>query len=246
MGSFSTLETVREGAEYKQGTIGEERSQLTAATKGRFIQLTRQMIINDDLNGFARLAQMLGRAAARTVNADVYGVINTNGAMGDGYNLFSTEHSNLAGSAASITVATLSAGRAAMRKQKDPSGNDYLNIMPRVLLVPVVKEDDARTVIASEFNTDTTAQLKRNIIRDWGPLEVVSDPTLDATSTTAWYLIADPMDAPLLEVRFLDGQQTPYVADEEEFLTDAIRWKVRLDYGVAANDFRGGYKNAGQ
>jgi hypothetical protein len=132
-----------------------------------------------------------------------------------------------------------------MRKQKDPSSLDYLNIMPRTLLVPVVLEDNARTIISSDFNTDTTAQLKRNIVKDWGPLTVVSDPVMDATSTTAWYLIADPMDAPLLEVRFLDGLQTPYIGQDEEFLTDAIRWKVRLDYGVAANDYRGGFKNAG-
>ena len=245
MGSFSSLATILEGGEYTGGTISEERSQLTAVTKGRYIECTRKMIVNDDLNAFARMAQMLGRAAGRTVNADVYGVINSNAAMGDGYNLFSSDHSNLAGSSAAITIATLSAARAAMRKQKDPTNVDYLNIQPRVLAVPVAIEDHARTVVTSDFNTDTAAQLKRNIIRDWGPLDVVSDPTLDATSTTAWYLIADPMDVPLLEVRFLDGQQSPYVASEEEFMTDGIRWKVRLDYGVAANDWRAGYKNAG-
>lgn len=245
LGSFSSLDTILEGGEYTQGTISEERSTLTAVTKGKFIQLTRQMIINDDLSGFSRMAQMLGRAAARTVNSDVYSVINTNAALGDGYALFSSDHGNLAGSSTVVTVAALGAGRKAMRIQKDPTLKDYLNIMPRTLLVPVTIEDHARTVVSSQYNTDTTAQLKRNIVLDWGPLEVVSDPYLDASSATAWYLIADPMDAPLLEVRFLDGQQTPYVGNDEEFLTDAIRWKVRLDYGVAANDYRGGYKNAG-
>jgi phage major head subunit gpT-like protein len=193
------------------------------------------------------MAQMLGRAAARTVNADVYGVINTNAAMADGTVIFHADHANLAGTGAAISVATLGAGRSAMRKQTAPGSNatEYLNIMPRSLLVPVTLEDHARSVVTSETNTDTSGSNKRNPIRDWGPLEVVSDPTLDATSTTAWYLVADPMDVPLLEVRFLDGNQTPYVASDEEFLTDAIRWKVRLDYGVAANDFRGGYKNAG-
>jgi len=245
LGSFASLTTKLEGAEYEAGTVGEEREQLTAATKGRFIQLTREMIINDDLGGFSRMAQMLGRAAARTVNADVYSVINTNGNLSNGRAIFNTTDGNLASSGAAISVATLSAGRAAMRKQTDPSGNDYLNIMPRTLLVPVVKEDAAREVVNSTENTDTTGSRKRNPIRDWGPLEIVSDPYLDATSTDAWYLIADPMDVPLLEVRFLDGNQTPFVDDTEEFLTDAIRWKVRLDYGVAANDRRGGYKNAG-
>ena len=245
MGSFSSLSTILEGAEYTQGSFSEEREQLTAVTKGRYIQMTRQMIINDDLSGFSRMATMLGRAAARTVNADVIGVLTANAALSDGTALFHADHSNLAGSSAAISVATLGAARAAMRKQKDPSGLDPANIMPRYLLVPVGKEDMAREIVTSPYNTDTAAQLKNNSIRSWSPLEVISDPLLDDNSATAWYMIADPMDAPLLEVRFLDGQQTPYVASEEEFLTDAVRWKVRLDYGVAANDYRGGYKNGG-
>lgn len=245
MGSFSSLSTIIEGAEYTAGTFGEEREQLTAVTKGKYIQMTRQMIINDDLSGFSRMASMLGRAAARTVNADVLGVLTANAALSDGTALFHADHANLAGSGAAISVASLGAARAAMRKQKDPSDQDFLNIQPRFLLVPVGKEDMAREIVMSPYNTDTAAQLKPNSIKSWSQLDVISDPLLDANSTTAWYLIADPMDAPLLEVRFLDGQQTPYVASEEEFMTDAVRWKVRLDYGVAANDYRGGYKNGG-
>lgn len=246
LGSFSSLATIVEGAEYTQGSFSESREQLTAVTKGRFIQCTRQMIINDDLGGFNRMAQMLGQAAARTVNADVLGILTANAAMADGFNLFSTDHTNYTGSGTAISVASLAVGRKTMRIQKDVSGIDYLNIQPRYLLTPVGKEDHARTVVQSAYDTDATGKLGRNPIQDWSPLSVLSDPLLDANSTTAWYLMADPMvGGPLLEVRFLDGAQTPYVASEEEFLTDAIRWKVRLDYGVAANEWRSGYKNAG-
>jgi ATP-dependent protease ClpP protease subunit len=245
LGSFSSLATKLEGAEYVAGSMSEEREQLTASTKGRYIQCTREMLINDDLSAFSRMAAMLGQAAARTVNADVLGVLTTNGTTADGYNLFSTDHANYTGSGTAISVASLSLGRKMMRVLKDPSGLDFLNIQPRYLLTPVGKEDLAREVIQSAYNTDSTGSLKRNPIADWGALEVLSDPLLDANSTTKWYLIADPMTAPLLEVRFLDGQQSPFVDSEEEFLTDAIRWKVRLDYGVAANEWRGGYLNAG-
>jgi ATP-dependent protease ClpP protease subunit len=245
LGSFSSLATKLEGAEYTAGTMSEEREQLTASTKGKYIQCTREMLINDDLSAFSRMASMLGQAAARTVNADVLGILTANGTTADGFNLFSTDHANLTGSGTAISVASLSLGRKTMRVQKDPSGLDFLNIQPSYLLVPVGKEDHAREVIQSAYNTDTTGQLKRNPIQDWGVLQVLSDPLLDANSTTAWYLISDPMNAPLLEVRFLDGQQSPFIDSEEEFLTDAIRWKVRLDYGVAANEWRGGYKNVG-
>ena len=245
LGSFSSLATKLEGAEYTAGTLSEEREQLTASTKGRFIQLTREMIINDDLSAFSDMAMMLGSAAARTVNADVLGVLTTNGTTSDGYNLFSTDHANLTGSGTAISVASLSLGRKTMRVQKDPSGLEAQNIQPSFLLVPVGKEDLAREVILSAYNTDSTGSLKRNPIQDWGALEVLSDPLLDTNSTTAWYLIADPAIRPLLEIRFLDGQQTPYIDNEEEFLTDAVRWKVRLDYGVGVNEWRSGYKNVG-
>jgi len=246
MGAFNSLETIPEGAEYTAGTIGEEREQITAATKGKFIQLTRTMIVNDDLNGFNRMAQMLGSAAARTVNADAYGVLNTNGNMSDGTALFHADHGNLAGSAAAISVATLSSARAAMRKQTPPGDTtEYLNIMPRYLLVPVVLEDSANEIVTSTTNITGTNSARKNPIRDWGPLELISDPALDSNSATAFYLVADPMQVPLVEVAFLDGNQVPFVSSEEEFLTDSIRWKVRLDYGVAANDYRAGYKNAG-
>lgn len=243
MGSFNSLETIAEGGEYEGGTVGEEKETLTPVTKGRFIRLSRQMIINDDLNGFSRLATLLGRAAARTVNKDVYTLLNSNPTMSDAVTLFEAGHANLAGTGGAMTVATVGAGKAAMRKQLDPNANDYLNIMPQTLLVPVALEDTARVLMASESDPAKSNSRTVNPIR--GMAEVVSDPYLDATSATAWYLVASPDDAPLMEVHFLDGNSTPYVDSAEEFLTDAIQWKVRLDYGIAANDYRGGYKNAG-
>jgi ATP-dependent protease ClpP protease subunit len=248
LGSFNSLATILEGGEYTEGTIGEEKEQLTPLTKGKFISLTRQMIINDDLSGFSRRAMMLGRAAARTVNADAYGVINNNGAMSDGTAMFHADHANLAGTGAAPSLATISAGRSAMRKQTPPGTNatdEFLNIMPRSILVPVVLEDTVREIVTSETDIAKSNSRSRNPIKDWGPLDVVSDPVLDATSVTAWYLAADPIEAPLVEIHFLDGNEMPYIASEEEFLSDAIRSKVRLDYGVAGNEYRGGYKNAG-
>lgn len=247
MGSFNSLDTIPENEPYTQGSVGDEKQTLSAVTKGKYIQFSRQMIINDDLSGFSRMAAMLGNAAARTVNADAYGILTANGALTDGVALFHATHANLAGTAGAITVATLSAARSAMRKQTAPGSNatEYLNIMPKFLLVPVGLEDTANEIVRSATNVDTTSSRKINPISQWSPLTVVSDPVLDADSTTAYYLVADPMIAPLVEVMFLDGVQTPYVGQNTTFLVDAMQWKVRMDYGVSGNDFRGGYKNAG-
>lgn len=243
LGSFNSLDTIPEAGEYTSGTFSEERETIQAATKGKMISLTRQMIINDDLGGFMRIAAMMGRAAARTVGNDVYSVINTNGLMSDGVALFASGHSNLEGTPSAPTAATVGAARAAMRKQQDLDGNDYLDIRPSIFLVPVALEDTANVLVASETDPSKTNSKVPNPVR--GFAQVVSDPRLDATSTTAWYLLADPSMYPTVEVAFLDGNQAPYLESENGFTVDGTRWKVRLDYGVAAVDFRSAYKNAG-
>ena len=59
------------------------------------------------------------------------------------------------------------------------------------------------------------------------------------------YLFADPSEAPVLEVAFLDGNQNPYLELQNGFDVDGARYKVRLDYGVGAIDYRGAVTNAG-
>jgi hypothetical protein len=185
----------------------------------------------------------MGTAAARTVNSDAYSVINTNAALGDSIALFHASHSNLAGSGAGISTTSISAAKAAMRKQKDSDQNEFLNIMPKYLLVPVAIEDSALEFITSTTKPTANASGVPNIHRN--SLEVISDPTLDATSVTAWYTVADPSVVELVQAVFLDGRQTPFIDEEVNFQTDALEMKVRLDYGFAAVDFRAGYKNAG-
>ena len=46
-------------------------------------------------------------------------------------------------------------------------------------------------------------------------------------------------------IHFLDGNQNPYLELQNGFDVDGARYKVRLDYGVAAVDYRGAVTNAG-
>lgn len=243
LGSFNSLDVINEGDEYTHGSFSEEKENITASTKGKMISFTRQAVINDDLGGFLRMTQMLGRAAARTVGNDVYALINSNPTMSDGIAFFHADHNNLAGSGAPPTVTTVGAGRSSMRLQQDPDGNDYLDIRPQSFVVPVALEDTANVLVASETDPGQANSRKPNPIR--GFAEVVSDPRLDGTSTTAWYLFADPQLVPSYEVAFLDGNQNPFLESQLGFTIDGVMWKVRMDYGTAAIDWRGGYKNAG-
>lgn len=255
LGSFGNLATIPEGSEYTYGTTAENYENASAITKGRAIALTRQMIVNDDLGGFNRRAAIMGRAAKRTVNSDVYAYL-TSGASNHGPTSTDTGqyfnatavttaggHANLTSSGTALSVASLGVGRTAMRKQKDATLSETLNIQPAVLVVPVGKEDLARELLASTTDPSQSNANKPNIYRN--AFAVVSDPYLDGVSATAWYLFANPADVAAFEVVFLDGNQTPFVDEMIDFDTDAMKFKVRLDYGVANGDWRAGYKNVG-
>jgi len=250
LSAFSDLADKAEGAEYTQGTMSEGRETIQAGTKGRYIDLTREAIINDDLGGFLRTNAALGAAAARSVNKAVYTKLYANPTMSDTGALFNTTavttaggHANLAGSGGAISVSTIAAGESAMAHQKDPSLAQVLNLRPAFLLAPVGKKQIAWDVLNSPTDISQSNSAKRNYAASLG-LTMVSDAEMDANSTTAWHLIAG-QSTPCIEVAFLDGVQTPYIEEDVSFLTDSMRMKVRLDFGVAATDWRTAYKNGG-
>lgn len=256
LGSFNSLATIPEGGEYTYGTLAEEYENAQAVTKGKALALTRQMIVNDDLGGFARRAQLMGRAAARSVNADAYAFL-TSGASNHGPTCSDTGqyfnataattaggHANLTSSGTAISVASLGVGRKTMRVQKDKGLKETLNIEPKVLLTSCTKEDLARQVVTSESDPASSNSRVRNIYQN--AFTVVSDPYLDGiNSGLSWFMFADPADVAAFEIVFLDGNETPFVDEAIDFDTDAMKFKVRLDYGIAIGDWRAGYKNVG-
>jgi hypothetical protein len=242
-GSFGNLDALNELGEFKNKSVPDgEKASITASTKGNVINISRQTIINDDLGAFIGLSQMLGRAARRTIEADVYALLASNPVMGDSVALFDSAHGNLAGSGAIVSMATIEAGRVAMAQQMDISDNDYLDLRPAVWLGPTFQGGNARSVNDAQYDPDTANKLQKpNIVRGLFR-DVVDTPRITGNE---WYLFADPDEAPVIEVAFLNGDQEPFLDSMEGFNVDGLQWKVRLDYGVAAIDWRGAYKNPG-
>lgn len=255
LGSFNNLATIPEGGEYSYGKMDEDYENAQATTKGKALMLTRQMIVNDDLGGFQRRAQLMGRAAARTLNSDAYAYLTsgasnlgpTSSDTGQFFNATAVTtaggHANYTSSGTAISVASLGVGRVAMRKQKDKGLTDTLNIEPKILLCSVAKEDLARQVVTSETDPASANSKVPNIYKD--RFTVASDPYLDSIAANPWFLFADPADVAAFEIVFLDGIEEPYVDEAIDWDTDAMKFKTRLDYGLANGDWRGGYRNAG-
>lgn len=242
-GLFDTLPEVAEGAEYSYGTIGDRGEVIQLATYGKMFPITRQAIINDDIGAFTRVPSKMGAAAIRTVGNLVYAVLTANAALSDGVALFHATHKNL-GTAAAISTASLDKMRTAMATQRDPDEKTQaLNIRPAYLLVPVALEGLGRSVIDAEYDSAAGDKQLPNSVRNMAT--VVSDARLDIASTTAWYGSANPNAVDTIEVDYLDGNSQPYLESRDGWNVDGVEFKVRIDAGVKALDFRGLYKNPG-
>ena len=241
LGVFDTLDVIPESGEFKHGTIGERAESIKLATYGKLFSITRQAIINDDLNAFTDIPRKMGRAAARTVGDLVFSILTSNPTMSDGVALFHASHNNLAGSGTAITAASVGAGRTAMRLQKD--GKAVLNIRPSYLIVPGAQEDTARVLMTSETDPSKTNSRVPNPVRS--AAEVIVDARLDAASTLSWYLTADPNVFDTIEVGYLDGIAAPFLDQQDGWTIDGVEYKVRIDAAAAPLEFRTLYKNPG-
>ncbi|MBP0439547.1 prohead protease/major capsid protein fusion protein [Tianweitania sediminis] len=253
LGEAPRLEKVNEHGEYKRGTIGEGSEKYRAYKFGKIIGITREVIVNDDLNAFGRIPQMFGVAAAQLESDLVWAEILGNPVMGDGTALFHANHNNLA-SAAALAVAPIGAMRAAMAKQTGLDKKTVLNISPAFVIVPVELETKAEQLLRSVYqptnaNDATPASMRR--------LGLISEPRLDngvvhpvtgvaiAGSNTAWYLAASPGQIDTVELAYLEGNRGVYTESKMAFNTDGIEIKARMEVGAKVIDWRAFQKNAG-
>jgi phage major head subunit gpT-like protein len=240
IGDAPALLEVLEHGEFTSGTIAEAKETVQLKTYGRIFAITRQALINDDTNAFSEVPAAFGRKAA-DLQADLaWAQITANPLMGDGVALFNAAHNNLSGTSDAISVASIGAGRASMRKQTGLDGVTLLNLSPKNLIVPAAKE-----TIADQFVSTIVAAQSSNVNPFAGRLAVISEPRLDVNSGVSWYLATDVAQAPALYFITLDGQEGPDVRQMEGFDTDGLRYRCRLDVNFAPADFRALYKNPG-
>jgi hypothetical protein len=242
LGEAPQLLEVGESGEFKRGTLGESKESYRVKTYGRVVAITRQVLINDDLDAFTRIPAMYGNSIAQLESDVVWGIITSNPAMADGNALFHTTHKNLAGTGAALDVTSVGAARAAMAKQTGLDKKTVLNIRPAFLIVPASLELKAEQLVAQNLVPASSGNVVPQSIRTLSP---IAEPRLDAASETAWYLAASPNQIDTIEYAYLEGQQGAYIETRNGFDVDGVEIKCRLDFGAKAIDWRGLYKNPG-
>ncbi|HOX90227.1 MAG TPA: peptidase U35 [Burkholderiaceae bacterium] len=237
-----TMEKVNEFGEFKRGKLVDAGETIQLATYGKIIGVTRQVVINDDINFLQRLPRMAARAAADFESDTVYGVLKGNPNMADGNPLFHSAHGNLSAAGAAIGEAGLTEARKALRLQTDPSGNGQpLNLTGRYLITGATKETEAQKFLNAVIVATKAADT--NVFQS--AYTLVVEPRLDKTNPLEWFLVADPSQIDTVEYAYLEGEQGLYTEQRMGFDVDGLELKARLDFAAKATDWRGMFKNTG-
>ena len=240
---FSALGTVNENAAYTNLAWDDTRETYTPAKRGNLVVVTREAILNDDLEAVRRIPTKLAIAAATTINEFVYGLFTNNPTLADTTKVFDdgsqTAHKNRG--TAALSAASLQAAITQMMKQTNSAGK-RLGLKPRYLLLPPDLYWTAVTILNSTL-------LPGSQNNDANPLQGMLEPIVVPQFSDAkdYYLMADPAQSECLEVGFINGQETPELLVQDNptagsvFTNDAISYKVRWEFGGGWLDYRGAY-----
>ncbi|WHZ35473.1 prohead protease/major capsid protein fusion protein [Sagittula sp. MA-2] len=237
-----TLPKVNESGEITHSSRAEASESYALDTYGSQFSISRKALLNDDLGAFRDSSATAGRAAAETEANLLLSLLLSNPTMGeDATALFHADHGNLAspgtslGSAADINA--LGVARKAMRGMKALDGVTPINATPKYLLVGPELETQAEQVLAQIYATTFTDANPFT-----GRLTLLVEPRITDES---WYLFADPAVLPVLEYSYLSSAQGPQMASREGWDVLGMEFRVVLDFGCGAVDWRGAYLNPG-
>lgn len=243
-----------EHGRYRRVQISDSKETWRLGEFGHIVAISRRALLNDDLNAFASIPMKEASAARRLEETTVYAVLTANAAMNDGGLLFNATaatstggHANLSSSTAEVgapSVTTLNTGRTKMRLQTAPKGA-ILNLVPQFLIVPAALENLAYQYTSAAFVPAVSTNINAFAQGGPTPLTPVVQPRLDANSSTAWYLAADPMQIDTVKICFLESEPDPVLEQNTDFYSDDVEYKVRHAVAATALDHRGLYKNNG-
>jgi hypothetical protein len=242
LGAFGSLPIVAEDSVYSAVTLTDSAATYVPQKRGNLVTVSRETIINDDLQAIKQIPTKLAVAAAYTLAEFVYTFLTSNPTIYDGNALFTNgaPHSNLASNA--LSSAAMQSGIIAMREQTNYAGK-RIGLRPKYLVVPPELEFVAMVATKS-------AGVPGSPNNDINPMLGYVTPIVapQISGSTQWYMVGDPREIDTIEIGFVGGQVNPalFIQDQPlfglNFTQDAITYKIRHEYGGCVVDYRGLYR----
>ncbi len=236
-------EELREGGEYKSGTIKESKGSWKLSEYGKKVTVGRRLIINDHLGYITRAIQILGRGVA-VFEANQMWALLTTGSLGatcmmDGKALFHADHNNTGTGV--IGETSISEARQKIRNQKGFDGTTPLYVEPRYILLPTALE-----TAFDKFNTTIVPNQTSNVNIFSGYLQKVVEPRLDAKSLTQFYIVGDYPGVDKLLFGYLDGEGGPNIESVSGRDPDGVTVYLRHSFGATVPQHQAFFRSSGQ
>jgi len=249
LGSTPNFSELPENGSPNYGPVAESGGSVYLKDYASAVSVSRRALINDDLDALMGIPFRFGKSAMRKEASIVLSLLTggTSGDWGDGSALFATAHANIDGTSAAPSIARVAAMRLLMRLQTGVSHAsqtaESLDIEPRFIVVPEALLVTTQQLFAGLY-TPTSASTA-NVPALFNGLEIVSDPILDASSATKWYMSCDPNRFDALEYCYLEGESGVVINSAPDWDTDGLKIKARMAFAAHAKDYRGLAYNAG-
>lgn len=244
------FEQIAKDGEIPHGTLADTSYSNKLETYAKMMGITRQDIVNDDIGVLAQRAAYLGRGGGLALNVAFWTEFLKSHAT-----FWTAARGNyISGAATTLASAGLATAHQTFRAQNGADGKP-LGLTPKLLVVPSALEITAEELMTStNVNTGGAATTEkvpnRNVFA--GKYQVVAssylgNATINATATALqWWLAADPLDMPVIEVGFLRGVTSPMVEEvamDPHF--DGIELRGLFDFGVRQQAYQAAVMSKG-
>ena len=236
LGGMGRLEEVSESGEIKHTSRAENGEGLRLKTFARGIDVSRRLLIDDDLGLLGDMTSALGTAAGQTEADLLVDTLLGNGKLSDGKAVFHSSRGNIS-DPSGLAVTALGDSRKAMRKRTDLDGKTLVNGTPKYLLVGPELEDWAERVLAEIY--PSTAD---GVNPFTGKLQLLVEPRI---TDSRWYVFSDPARLPCLQYAHLASAPGVQIQRTEAWDVLGTKYRAWLDFGVGWLDWRGAQFNAG-
>ena len=239
LNTYDTVKDVADNAEIEDVQTSDRSAEIGLKTVGGIFSISRRALIDDDTDALTRTPMSLGRSVKRKQGDDFAALFTSNANVSiDNAALFSSTHSNVISD--QLATAALGKLHTKMLTQKDPRGINA-GFRGQFLYIPASLEVLAWTIMNSTTEIGSGGQKDNSRIPNWAAnrYEVVVDYRLDANSTSAYYILANPNTTDTAVVAYLNGQSQPRIDSQMGWRVLGSEWRVVLDYDFALVDYRG-------